>query len=397
MSIPRGIERAHVLQAVEDFRGGVAHDFGPSTGYDLVLGEERYPPKAIVGLAARRAVGADLHPRDFSGGEESRCFRLLRQLGFDVEPKPAQQWDLAPGERIKRTELHARFGGRRQGGVSPSNASPNVMVFTAPSSGEQWGYVDEWVDADVFHYTGEGQRGDMQLVQGNRAILNHVEDGRALRLFEGARGTVTYVGELVIDELDPYHRAEASEKGSDTVREVVVFHMRRATASREQRRKPDKASAAIKPVVASIAPESTETESFTQTLREGTREADRRESRLVARYRTHVEAQGGQLVRQRIDPPGERSLYTDLFAPDRNLLIEAKGSVTRESIRLAIGQLLDYQRFFDPRPDLAMLLPSKPRPDLVELLGALGIVIIFPSEQGFEELLVGADSSSARD
>ncbi len=91
-NIPAGITRVHVLRAIEDFRQGVPHEFGESTKYDLVHDGERLPPKAIVGLAARQATGILLTPRDFSGGEESVCFRLLRELGFTVEPKTGQDW-----------------------------------------------------------------------------------------------------------------------------------------------------------------------------------------------------------------------------------------------------------------------------------------------------------------
>ena len=34
-----------------------------------------------------------------------------------------QVWDHEPGARIRRTELHKRFGGRGQGGIGPSPAA----------------------------------------------------------------------------------------------------------------------------------------------------------------------------------------------------------------------------------------------------------------------------------
>jgi len=87
-SIPNGIRAEHVLAAILDFNLGIAHDFADSTKYDLVIDEKRYPPKAIIGLAAKHAVGRLLLPRDFTGGEESRCFQILRDLGFMIRPKP---------------------------------------------------------------------------------------------------------------------------------------------------------------------------------------------------------------------------------------------------------------------------------------------------------------------
>lgn len=94
-------------------------------------------------------------------------------------------WTLDRGQKIKRTELHRLFGGKRQGGISPSAQSPNVFVFSDSASGERHGYRDNWKTDGCFHYTGEGQRGDQRMVSGNRAILEAARDGRALRLFDG--------------------------------------------------------------------------------------------------------------------------------------------------------------------------------------------------------------------
>ena len=49
---------------------------------------------------------------------------------------------LAVGEPASRRDIHERFGGRRQGGISPSRESPVVMLFTDPRTGYQQGYYD---------------------------------------------------------------------------------------------------------------------------------------------------------------------------------------------------------------------------------------------------------------
>src|SRR4029079_3149054 len=97
--------------------------------------------------------------------------------------------ELAPGESIRRTELHAKYGGRRQGGISPSRVGPYVFLITAVG-GQAYGYIyDGRSDEDgFFHYTGEGQLGDQRMTQGNRAIRDHQAEGRELHLFE-AHGT----------------------------------------------------------------------------------------------------------------------------------------------------------------------------------------------------------------
>jgi 5-methylcytosine-specific restriction protein A len=90
MAIPQGITRDDVLGAIQRLDAGVEQGFGPSLKYDLVFEGRRYPPKAVVGLAAERLAGRPLEPGDFSGGEGSTSTRILRDLGFVVEPKPGE-------------------------------------------------------------------------------------------------------------------------------------------------------------------------------------------------------------------------------------------------------------------------------------------------------------------
>ena len=61
---------------------------------------------------------------------------------------------------------------------------------------------------------------------GNAAILNHKSDGRALRVFDGARGTVTYVGEFDTADDEPYYLTDAPETGDGPIRQVIVFRLR---------------------------------------------------------------------------------------------------------------------------------------------------------------------------
>lgn len=85
--LPDGITREDVLQAIRDIDAGVGHGFAESTVYDVVFEGRRYPPKAVLGLAARRIVRRALGPYDFKGGEGSKCFRILRDLRFYIVPK----------------------------------------------------------------------------------------------------------------------------------------------------------------------------------------------------------------------------------------------------------------------------------------------------------------------
>jgi hypothetical protein len=134
-------------------------------------------------------------------------------------------WSLQPGDTIKRTELHAMYGGGGQGGIAPCIRSPNVLVFTDRSVGQEHGYLDQW-EGDTLDYAGEGQRGDQTLTRGKRAILRHHEEGRVLRVFEGVRGVVRYKGEYEVDPLQPYRWIDAPETGGGPRRKVLLFRLR---------------------------------------------------------------------------------------------------------------------------------------------------------------------------
>jgi hypothetical protein len=85
--IPDGIRPEHIIAAIHDLDAGVRHQFGESTIYDLLYEGRRYPPKAVVGLAAGKILGSPLGPYDFKGGLESKCFEVLEKNGFTIVPK----------------------------------------------------------------------------------------------------------------------------------------------------------------------------------------------------------------------------------------------------------------------------------------------------------------------
>lgn len=138
------------------------------------------------------------------------------------------KWHLKKGEKILRKDLHQIYGGGVQGGISPSRSTPNIIIFSDHQVGHEHGYRDRW-DGDVFLYIGEGQIGDQQMVRGNKAILNHVDDGRSIRLFWGCRGEVTYGGEFQIDHAKPWRTEKSPSTGGGPLRNVIVFRLREKT------------------------------------------------------------------------------------------------------------------------------------------------------------------------
>ena len=105
------------------------------------------------------------------------------------------------------------------------------------------------------------------------------------------------------------------------------------------------------------------------------------EDELVSRYRVWLEDQQRELSIQKY-----KNLRCDVYEEDRNNLIEAKCSTKREYIRMAVGQLFDYaylgrKRF--GKPNMAILLPKKPDPKLVEWISELHISIIWKEKGKF--------------
>ena len=84
------VTRGDVLRAIEEYdRLGSQqffseHGFAPTTTYELVWDERRYPPKAILGTAYELATGRRLASEDFEGGK-SGAVKVLGKLGFDVQ------------------------------------------------------------------------------------------------------------------------------------------------------------------------------------------------------------------------------------------------------------------------------------------------------------------------
>ncbi|MDR3456250.1 MAG: hypothetical protein P4N60_02300 [Verrucomicrobiae bacterium] len=148
--IPSDINKKHVLEAIERFDSGVKHNFADSTRYDLVHEGKRYPPKAILGLAAELAGGRQLGPGDFKGGVGSKCFRVLTTLGFSIQLKAPLLGRFVVGKTYnRRKDIHENYGGQQQGGICTPTDIPAIFLFTG-QGGEDFGYNDGWDDAGIF-------------------------------------------------------------------------------------------------------------------------------------------------------------------------------------------------------------------------------------------------------
>ena len=79
----------------------------------------------------------------------------------------------------------------------------------------------------------------------------------------------------------------------------------------------------------------------------------------------------------------EAKLFVDLFDLTHWQLLEAKATTSREAIRMAIGQLRDYKRYYYGRhPSLAVLLSSRPSVGCIKLLTDNRIAVIWRTSGG---------------
>jgi len=119
-----------------------------------------------------------------------------------------------------RKHLHDQFKGNRQSGISSSSAYPYIFIFTG-KSGIAHGYEDRWINENTFEYTGEGQKGDMTFIKGNKALLNHKQDGKSVFLFEIlGKGKIRFLAELQLNQ-EPMIALARNSSGIN--RKVIKF------------------------------------------------------------------------------------------------------------------------------------------------------------------------------
>jgi 5-methylcytosine-specific restriction protein A len=125
------------------------------------------------------------------------------------------------GRVYRRLDLHQRYGGQQQGGIS-TPADHNLIFLFTGETGQPYGYQDQWTDDGLFLYTGEGQQGDMTFVRGNRAVRDHVADGKDLHLYEYVRsGYVRYLGQMICTG---HHERESPDIEGHS-RRAIVFEL----------------------------------------------------------------------------------------------------------------------------------------------------------------------------
>ncbi|KJY23360.1 MULTISPECIES: hypothetical protein [unclassified Streptomyces] len=331
--------------------------------------------------------------------------------------------DLVPGIITNRDEIADSFNCGKAQGIETAREAEKIFLFSDPAAGHSFGYTfDGRADDDeygpLYLYTGRGLVGDQSLTDRNKTLRLHVEKGYEVHLFV-ADGKVSddsdalrqrYIGQMTIDPIDPVHVRRAPDQKKN-MRNVLVFRLRPAPGSTPKWLDKDRLQPAtsdgieeidldktpvdvpVIPTQGGVKDKASEVHTVTETVANipgGPRKVVRRESILVSAFKKTLEEAGHTHKTFQITAKGESGAITpDLYDATDHMLYEAKGKTTRENVRMAIGQLLDYSHHLRKHisdPDnlrVGILLPSEPEEPVKELLHSLGIGLVYQTEDGF--------------
>lgn len=307
----------------------------------------------------------------------------------------AMPLDLEVDDVITRRQLNAVYGGGIQGGMLTPARHPYIFLFSDPVPGDQYGYTwDGWADErlETFFYTGEGSLGDQEFTRRNRILCDASAQGREVHLFvadgytKGSRErTHRYMGQFAVDPRDPWRREDSPDERG-TMRSAIVFRLSRlsTSASPHTHTEAQSPKLALQNGAEVIDSEASRSIRFNRAAQKES-VSTRRERLLEDMFHRYLYDAGGRPSRIRIRIAGQASpLYTDTWDSVARELYEAKGSVSRNDIRLAVGQLLDYRRHINPPPArCTVLLPSNPGADLTDLIHSSGLDLVYQEGNSF--------------
>lgn len=131
----------------------------------------------------------------------------------------------------------------------------------------------------------------------------------------------------------------------------------------------------------SVPVENSFTEQFTAAYQAmAAAERTRREATIQRKYQQHLEAQGHTVTRKQVIVDGQ-TLYSDLYDEDTDDLIEVKSLSDRVTMRLALGQILDYGFIVKPAI-LTVVVPKRPAEGIIRLYQNHSVRVVWPNAHG---------------
>ena len=276
-------------------------------------------------------------------------------------------WPIRVGQTLRRREVHALVGGQQQGGIVTPRGRLDILIFTDPQRGADFGYDRyEGIRSDgTYSYTGAGQYGDQEMVRGNKAINDAPRDGKVIRLFQVSGTLVTYRGAFTVGS--PAYQEVPIPDAEGVYRKGFIFNLEPVDA--DPTALPVVTNERILSPVESIWKPPEATSYAIGPVDFAVRQAQRLEFDLQSRFGHWLQEQGHEIKQLRL-PAGRTVIQPDLYDATTGEVFEAKKSNARTFVRTAVGQVLDYAHVaqlnrYDASPSI--LLPAAPQEDLVGL------------------------------
>lgn len=293
------------------------------------------------------------------------------------------------GEELPKRSIHKLVGGSEMHAMTSCLNGKAFLLFHDPKSGKKYGY-DVWEGQnadDSFSYTGQGVKGNQKLTNSNLGLIKAYEMGRPIYFFKRPglgkprkkANPYTYIGEVTL--ASPSYTKEMAPDESGKLREVFVFKLIPLGATMSNITSEQKIQIGTSEWIAS----GTDPSINEQTPRNPS-QIESRENKLLKRFFEYLTSKGevaSQKTIKLLDHQG--TLKPDFFLEERRMVVQVKPSSSREYVRLAIGQVLDYQNLLRQEyQDITagILLPQLPASDLIQLCKQINITIIAEVAEG---------------
>lgn len=289
------------------------------------------------------------------------------------------------GSSLPKASIHVFVGGSGQHGMTSCLNGSAFLVFHNKTAGKKYGYDrwEGWQSDGTFHYTGQGVKGDQRFTRSNKSLLQMSASGKPIHLFQTDKkgNPYEYIGLVTLG--DPPFELKLAPDETGEERQVIVFQL----IPLGHTKSPEliHSSNLVESFEGNWTPPKVDSYSSTATPKIPT-QIEVVEMQLQARFGNYMKSIGETVRTITISLQGQKGfLKPDFYLESRNWVVEAKPSASREHIRLAIGQVLDYANLLKmggKQVEPAVLLPMPPPQDLGNLMQELHIHLIIETEPG---------------
>jgi 5-methylcytosine-specific restriction protein B len=100
------ITKAHLIQAFEQFETQ-KNEYPDSSFYNVQFNGKEFPPKPIVSIAYKIALGEEIKTTSFAGGKNTPAFNLLEKYGFNIVDKKATKKNMSEQVMVYEVKVSA--------------------------------------------------------------------------------------------------------------------------------------------------------------------------------------------------------------------------------------------------------------------------------------------------